>query len=135
MHLEGDGAQDQVCVGSDFSTCLESFEFLLITDQVGLNQDIEEVSEDEKIAGILGMAPGYKSSSDLLPKDFEVGPLLLDSLFKADKIKEKSFIISFTKNSSFIEFGVNPLEDYGSEFAAIYTEIKMEKGFFYTAVP
>lgn len=135
MHLEGDGAQDQVCLGSDFSTCVESFEFLLITDQVGLNQNIEGVSEDKKIAGILGMAPGYKSSSDVLPKDFEVGPLLLDYLVKANKIKEKSFSLSFTKNSSFIEFGVNPLEDYGSKFAAIYIEIKMEKGFFYTAVP
>ena len=91
MHLEGNGAQDQVCLGSDFSTCVESFEFLLITDQVGLNQNIEGVSEDKKIAGILGMAPGYKSSSDLLPKDFEVGPLLLDYLVKANKIKEKSF--------------------------------------------
>jgi hypothetical protein len=55
VHVKGDEAEDQVCL--DF-ICVNSFKFLLITEQVGIDRNIKGVSQDEKIAGVLGMAPG-----------------------------------------------------------------------------
>jgi len=50
-------------------------EFFLVSEQYGIPEDAD---------GILGLAQGYIPRSDeILPADFDVGPLMLDVLDQA----------------------------------------------------
>ena len=81
-----------------FSLCIDPFQFVLITDQFGIPEEVD---------GVLGMAQGYNPRGFNMPDDFEVGPLLLDYLRLAEHITTKSFTTRFTGRfgDNFVDFG------------------------------
>ena len=70
-----------------------------------------------------------------MPDDYEVGPLYLDILDKAQWITEKAFTTRFTDidGDSWVDFGPYREEEMSS--IDEYVEIPVDRGFFYSAKP
>ena len=125
MNVSALRVQDQICLKS-FSLCVDPVNFLLVTEQNGINAGID---------GIMGMAPGYKPRGDKLPVDFKTGPLFLNYLREAEHITEKSFSTRFTgqPGNNFVDFGPYNPKEMSDE--ADLVKIPVNKDFFYSAIP
>lgn len=96
----------------------------------------EQFGIPESSDGILGLAQGYAPKGFNMPNDYErAQPYFIDVLFEAQYIVEKSFSTYFAGRfgDSFVDFG--PAQKQEMSDPAEYVEIKVNKGYFYQAVP
>ena len=71
----------------------------------------------------------------MLPEDFEIGPLYLDNLKRAQHITEKAFSTHFSGRfgESYVDFG--PARASAMSSVDDFVEIEVNEDFFYTIEP
>ncbi len=79
-NLTGYTYRDQVCLTANSASCVQNFEYFAVFDQFGLRPPIE---------GILGLSQNKQFIFSDTPR--ENGPLFIQELQKAGKIKSQTF--------------------------------------------
>ena len=114
---------DRVCI--NLSTCIDTFEYFLMTSQIGINEPID---------GILGMA---RNEPFILNPDAGniSGPLLIEALAEEGVINANKFSFYFQHPSeaSWVDVG-EPNLDHFKEGSKVVTTQMQENDFFWSVM-
>lgn len=120
--LVGRTYSDKVCLTTQSSSCVSSFEYFAFHEQQGINDPIE---------GIMGLCLGYQML--LAAEPIDVGPLYIDALVDEGKIQTAEF--SFAMNGmdpdmSYLDIG-EPLDSRVDGGLSEMVEVPMLEDFFW----
>ena len=114
---------DRVCI--NLSACLDSFEYFLISSQIGIAEPID---------GILGLS--RNNQFFIAPELGNItGPLLIESMADAGVINANKFSFYFQSPDkvSFVDIGEPKTENFRGDSNVVTTQM-IEKDFFWSTM-